>query len=153
MSVLKRYCQPSGKPDTRSVSYIANMVLSGEMDEYGSNLSDTYKAKANAMFAEQARSLSRSQESSRLSPQDAAAEEVPGPEQLIKLSMTIGYAGCRPTSCSHASHSRAHTAAPAHTGPASAQRPCTRTDIHALALQGRWAFAVERPAARRRRRA
>ena len=41
-----------------------NMVLSGEIDEYGSNLSDTYKAKAKAMFAEQARSLSRSQESS-----------------------------------------------------------------------------------------
>ena len=53
--------------------------------------------------------LTHSQESSRLPPQDAAAEEVPGPEQLIKLSMTIGYAGCRPTSCSHASHSRAHT--------------------------------------------
>ena len=53
-----------GIPDTRSVSYITKMVLSGEIDEYGSNLSDTYKAKAKAMFAEQARSLSRSQESS-----------------------------------------------------------------------------------------
>ena len=64
LSVLKRYYWPSGIPDTRSVSYITKMVLSGEIDEYGSNLSDTYKAKAKAMFAEQARSLSRSQESS-----------------------------------------------------------------------------------------
>ena len=57
LSVLKRYYWPSGIPDTRSVSYITKMVLSGEIDEYGSNLSDTYKAKAKAMLAEQVRSF------------------------------------------------------------------------------------------------
>ena len=81
--------------------------------------------------------LTHSQESSRLPPQDAAAEEVPAPEQLIKLSTTIGYAAqdaAPPPAATHPTAGHTRTTAHAHTGPASAQRPCARTDIHALVL-------------------